>query len=87
VIAVGSRPYRPADLDFDHPRIRDSDTILKLDHTPEMGKADPWDAGENRWFINLKKAGAAMFGDIPVRNNNLPWYDAYLAWFDRWLRA
>jgi NAD(P) transhydrogenase len=35
VIAVGSRPYRPADVDFSHRRILDSDTILKLDHTPE----------------------------------------------------
>lgn len=34
VIATGSRPYRPADVDFDHPRVYDSDTILKLQHTP-----------------------------------------------------
>jgi len=35
LIAVGSRPYRPADIDFSHPRVRDSDTILKLDSTPD----------------------------------------------------
>ena len=34
VIATGSRPYRPRDVDFTHPRIFDSDTILRLDHTP-----------------------------------------------------
>jgi NAD(P) transhydrogenase len=34
VIAAGSRPYRPADVDFSHPRIRDSDTILNLNETP-----------------------------------------------------
>ncbi len=34
VIATGSRPYHPSDVDFDHPRIHDSDTILSLDHTP-----------------------------------------------------
>lgn len=34
VIATGSRPYRPASVDFDHPRIHDSDTILDLDHRP-----------------------------------------------------
>jgi NAD(P) transhydrogenase len=34
VIATGSRPYRPPDVDFDHPRVFDSDTILGLDHTP-----------------------------------------------------
>ena len=35
VVAVGSRPYRPRDIDFSHPRVRDSDTVLKLDHTPD----------------------------------------------------
>jgi NAD(P) transhydrogenase len=34
VIATGSRPYRPAGIDFSHPRIHDSDTILNLDHRP-----------------------------------------------------
>ena len=34
VLATGSRPYRPDDVDFDHPRILDSDTVLKLQDTP-----------------------------------------------------
>lgn len=34
VIATGSRPYRPADINFNHPRVYDSDTILSLSHTP-----------------------------------------------------
>ncbi len=34
IIATGSRPYRPEDVDFSHPRIYDSDTILELQHTP-----------------------------------------------------
>lgn len=34
VIATGSRPYRPADIDFSHPRIFDADTILGMDFTP-----------------------------------------------------
>lgn len=34
VIATGSRPYRPADIDFMHPRIYDSDTILRMQETP-----------------------------------------------------
>src|SRR3990167_1391334 len=34
VIATGSRPYRPLDADFTHPRVYDSDTILGLSHTP-----------------------------------------------------
>lgn len=34
VIATGSRPYHPPDLDFSHPRIIDSDSILNLDDNP-----------------------------------------------------
>ncbi|HIL93384.1 MAG TPA: FAD-dependent oxidoreductase, partial [Cycloclasticus sp.] len=34
VLAPGSHPYRPADVDFNHPHIFDSDTILNLDFTP-----------------------------------------------------
>ncbi len=34
VIATGSRPYRPDDVDFAHPRIYDSDSILSLEHDP-----------------------------------------------------
>lgn len=34
VIATGSRPYRPAEIDFTHPRIFDSDTILSATKTP-----------------------------------------------------
>lgn len=34
LLATGSRPYRPDDVDFNHPRVFDSDTILTLDHTP-----------------------------------------------------
>lgn len=34
VIATGSRPYLPPDVDFRHHRIYNSDTILNLSHTP-----------------------------------------------------
>ncbi len=34
IIATGSRPYKPDDIDFTHPRIYNSDTILTLSHTP-----------------------------------------------------
>lgn len=34
VIATGSRPYHPQDIDFSHPNIHDADSILTLDHTP-----------------------------------------------------
>lgn len=35
IVAVGSRPYRPPNVDFDHERIFDSDTILGLEHKPK----------------------------------------------------
>lgn len=35
IVAVGSRPYRPVDVDFNHPRVRDSDTILNIERTPQ----------------------------------------------------
>ncbi len=34
VIAVGSSPYQPDDVDFSHPLVFDVDSILQLDHTP-----------------------------------------------------
>jgi len=34
VIACGSRPYRPSNVDFTHSRIYDSDSILELNHEP-----------------------------------------------------
>ncbi|WP_417657025.1 Si-specific NAD(P)(+) transhydrogenase [Pseudidiomarina aestuarii] len=35
VIASGSRPYHPKDVDFTHERIYDSDTVLDLKHEPK----------------------------------------------------
>ncbi|WNO07565.1 Si-specific NAD(P)(+) transhydrogenase [Teredinibacter sp. KSP-S5-2] len=34
LIATGSRPYHPNNVDFNHPRIYDSDSILDMQHTP-----------------------------------------------------
>ncbi len=34
IIATGSRPYRPDDVNFKNRRIYDSDTILDMQHTP-----------------------------------------------------
>lgn len=34
VIATGARPYHPPNLDFRHPRVYDSDTILNIQHRP-----------------------------------------------------
>ncbi len=35
IIAVGSRPYHPSDVDFSHPRIIDSDKLLKIKENPK----------------------------------------------------
>src|SRR5260221_4001517 len=35
VIAVGARPYRPPEVDFRHPPVFDSETILDLSVTPQ----------------------------------------------------
>ena len=35
IIATGSRPYHPEEVDFDHPLVFDSDTILQLQHAPK----------------------------------------------------
>lgn len=34
VLATGSRPYHPDGVDFSHPRVYDSDSILDMRHTP-----------------------------------------------------
>lgn len=36
VIATGARPYHPPDIDFSHPRILDSDTVLNLESSPRI---------------------------------------------------
>ena len=35
IIATGSRPYQPKDIDFSHPRILDSDKVLQMGYSPE----------------------------------------------------
>jgi NAD(P) transhydrogenase len=61
VIATGSRPWRPPDVDFNHPRIFDSDTILDLSFKP--------------WSISIYGAGvvgceyASMFRNLGCKLN------------------
>jgi NAD(P) transhydrogenase len=61
VIATGARPYRPPDIDFNHPRIFDSDTILNLSFTP--------------WSVTVYGAGvvgceyASMFRNLGCKLN------------------
>ncbi len=34
IIATGSRPYHPKEVDFSHPNVKDSDTILQMKQNP-----------------------------------------------------
>ncbi len=74
VIAVGSRPYRPANVDFAHPRIFDSDTILGLKERPHS--------------ITVYGAGvvgceyASMFRNLEVKINLVNSRDRLLDFLD-----
>lgn len=74
VIATGSRPYRPPDVDFAHPRIFDSDTILNLKDTPQS--------------ITIYGAGvvgceyASMFRNLGVKVNLVNTRDKLLEFLD-----
>ena len=61
VVATGSRPYRPPKIDFNHPRVFDSDTILDLPETP--GSMTVYGAG----VIGCEYA--SMFRNLSVKLN------------------
>lgn len=74
MLGVGTRPYRPDDVDFTHPRVRDSDTILSLDHTPDS--------------ITIYGAGvvgceyASIFRNLGLKVNLINSRDKLLAFLD-----
>lgn len=74
VIATGSRPYHPADVDFDHPRVLDSDTILELKNTPRS--------------LTIYGAGvigceyASIFANLDVKVNLVNTRDRLLSFLD-----
>ena len=74
VIAVGARPYRPPDVDFSHPRIFDSETILDMSFTPQS--------------ITIYGAGvvgceyASMFRNLGVKVNLVNTRDKLLEFLD-----
>ncbi len=74
VIATGSRPFRPHDIDFSQPRIHDSDTILGLDHSPRS--------------ITIYGAGvigceyASMFRNLECKVNLINTRDKLLSFLD-----
>ena len=74
VIATGSRPYRPADIDFNHPRVVDSDTVLKMKQTP--------------WRVTIYGAGvigceyASIFANLDLKVNLVNTRDRLLSFLD-----
>jgi NAD(P) transhydrogenase len=74
IIATGSRPYRPNDIDFSHPRILDSDTVLRLDQSPNS--------------ITVYGAGvigceyASIFRGLDVKVNLIDTRDRLLSFLD-----
>jgi NAD(P) transhydrogenase len=74
IIATGSRPYHPPDVDFDHPRVHDSTSILKLQHTP--GSLTIYGAG----VIGCEYA--SIFCNLDVKVNLVNTRDRLLSFLD-----
>ncbi len=74
VIATGSRPYRPDGVDFTHPQIVDSDTVLALDHTPR--RVTIYGAG----VIGCEYA--SIFANLDVKVNLINTRDRLLSFLD-----
>jgi NAD(P) transhydrogenase len=74
VVATGSRPYHPPDVNFDHPRVLDSDSVLRLAHTPKS--------------ITIYGAGvigceyASVFTNLDVKVNLVDTRDRLLSFLD-----
>ncbi|RMG34193.1 MAG: Si-specific NAD(P)(+) transhydrogenase [Gammaproteobacteria bacterium] len=74
VVATGSRPYRPEDVDFTHPAVVDSDTVLELDHTPR--RVTIYGAG----VIGCEYA--SIFANLDVKVNLVNTRDRLLSFLD-----
>ena len=74
IIATGSRPYRPPEIDFSHPRVHDSDTIVQPGITPRS--------------ITIYGAGvvgceyASIFGNLVLKVNLVNTRERLLAFLD-----
>jgi NAD(P) transhydrogenase len=74
VVATGSRPYHPTDIDFDHPRILDSDNVLQMEDEPRS--------------ITIYGAGvigceyASIFRGMQIKVNLINSHDQLLSFLD-----
>jgi NAD(P) transhydrogenase len=74
IVASGSRPYRPPELDFTDHRILDSDTVLKLADTPR--RVTIYGAG----VIGCEYA--SIFANLDVKVNLINTRDRLLSFLD-----
>lgn len=74
VLATGSRPYHPEDVDFSHPRIHDSDSILRLTKSP--GSITIYGAG----VIGCEYA--SIFCNLAIKTNLVNTRDRLLSFLD-----
>lgn len=74
VIATGSRPYQPPNIDFNSPHIVDSDSVLELDHTPQ--RVTIYGAG----VIGCEYA--SIFANLNVKVNLVNTRDRLLSFLD-----
>lgn len=74
LIATGSRPYRPPELDFSDPRILDSDTVLQMGDTPR--RVTIYGAG----VIGCEYA--SIFANLDVKVNLVNTRDRLMSFLD-----
>ncbi len=74
VLATGSRPYRPAQIDFGHPQVVDSDTVLTLNQTPK--RVTIYGAG----VIGCEYA--SIFANLDIKVNLINTRDRLLSFLD-----
>ncbi|QDT13359.1 Si-specific NAD(P)(+) transhydrogenase [Planctomycetes bacterium K23_9] len=74
VIATGTRPYHPEFVDFDHPRIYDSDTVLDMEKKPAT--LSVYGAGV------IGTEYASMFRNLGVKVNLVNTRDKLLEFLD-----
>jgi NAD(P) transhydrogenase len=74
LVATGSRPYRPPELDFSDPRILDSDTVLRMEHTPR--RVTIYGAGV------IGSEYASIFANLDVKVNLVNTRDRLMSFLD-----
>ncbi len=74
VVATGSRPYRPPQLDFSDPRLVDSDRVLQMKHTPR--RVTIYGAG----VIGCEYA--SIFANLDVKVNLVNTRDRLMSFLD-----